>query len=83
MKIQKQQVSSHRKKKFNEDSTKIADKKQTNANAVPEIQNKINDDEKLTKEFIELSFNKMSGEFIRNWLYDDFLKEQTYENMCI
>jgi hypothetical protein len=42
-----------------------------------------NDDEKIVKEFIELSFNQLSGEYIRNWLYDDYLKEKSYENVCI
>lgn len=40
-------------------------------------------DDKLLKEFIELSFDQMTGEYIRNWMYDDFLKEKSYENVCI
>ncbi len=44
---------------------------------------KLTDEEKVVKEFIELAFNYMSGEYIRNWLYEDYLKEKTYENVCI
>ncbi len=44
---------------------------------------KIEDDEKIIKDFIELSFNNLNGEFMRNWLYEDYLKEKSYENACI
>jgi hypothetical protein len=44
---------------------------------------KLNDEEKIIKEFIELAFNHMSGEYMRNWLYEDYLKEKSVENMCI
>jgi hypothetical protein len=43
----------------------------------------MNDDEKIIRDFIELSFNQLGGEFIRNWLYEDYLKEKTYDNVCI
>jgi len=44
---------------------------------------KISDEEKVIKEFIELAYNHMSGEYIRSWLYEDYLKEKNYENICI
>lgn len=44
---------------------------------------KLNQEEKIVKEFIELSFNYFTGEYMRNWLYEDYLKEKTFENVCI
>ncbi len=44
---------------------------------------KMDDDEKTIKEFIELTYNHLTGEFMRNWLYEDYLKEKSYENVCI
>lgn len=41
------------------------------------------EDEKIIKEFFELAYNFMSGEYIRNWLSEDYLKEKSYENVCI
>jgi hypothetical protein len=44
---------------------------------------KLNQEEKIVKEFIELSFNYFTGEYMRNWLYEDYMKEKTYVNVCI
>ena len=38
--------------------------------------------EKVLKEFFELTFSQLSGEFIRNWLYDEYLKDKPYDNTC-
>lgn len=40
-------------------------------------------DEKLLKELLELSYDQLSGEYIRNWLYDEFLKEKSFDELCI
>lgn len=38
--------------------------------------------EKVLKEFFELTFSQLSGEFIRNWLYDEYLKDKPYDKTC-
>lgn len=43
----------------------------------------LNVEQQAIKDFIELSFAQLSGEYIRAWLYEDYLKEKTYENICI
>lgn len=43
----------------------------------------VSDNEKIITEFLGLSFTQLSGEYIRNWLYEDYLKDKSYENMCI
>lgn len=37
----------------------------------------------IIKEFIELSFSHLKGEYIRGWLYEDFLKDRSYEKICV
>lgn len=37
---------------------------------------KSNDDNQVLKEFFESIYDQLDGEFIRNWLYEDFLKEK-------
>ena len=44
---------------------------------------KLNDDERTVKEFIDLSFNHLNGEYMRNWLYEEYMREKSYENVCI
>jgi hypothetical protein len=44
---------------------------------------KLNQEEKIVKEFIELAFNHLIGEYMRNWLYEAYMREKTYENVCI
>lgn len=39
-------------------------------------------EEKVLKEFFELSFSQLNGEFIRNWLYDEYIKDKPYDNTC-
>lgn len=40
---------------------------------------KMSEQQKVIKEFIDLSFSQLSGEFIRTWLYDDFMREKAIE----
>lgn len=44
---------------------------------------KIDEGEKNLKEFFELSYNYLNGEYMRNWLYEDYIKEKSNENVCI
>jgi hypothetical protein len=38
--------------------------------------------EKIIHEFIELSFGQFIGSYIRNFLYEDYMKERTFEKVC-
>lgn len=38
-------------------------------------------DQELMKMFLELSYNQLNGEYIRSWLYDDFLKDKSEETV--
>ena len=42
---------------------------------------KLNEQQKVIKEFIDLSYSQLSGEYIRTWLYDDFMREKALEEM--
>jgi hypothetical protein len=42
---------------------------------------KLSEQQKVIKEFIDLSFSQLSGEYIRTWLYDDFMREKAVEEM--
>ena len=38
--------------------------------------------DKMLKEFFELSYSQLNGEFIRSWLYDEYLKDKPYDESC-
>lgn len=42
----------------------------------------IDNDHDLTKKFLELSFTQLNGDYVRSWLYDNFLKEKSEETVC-
>ena len=35
-------------------------------------------DEKIVHEFFELSLEQLNGDYMRNWLYDDYLKNKEF-----
>ena len=36
----------------------------------------------ITNEFIELTYPQLNGEYIRNYLYDEYMKERSFEKIC-
>lgn len=72
----------------NEDVTREKYMKMANERPISDLLNNNPDDkslkaEKVLKEFFELSFPQLSGEFIRNWLYDEYIKDKPYDNSCL
>lgn len=36
----------------------------------------------ITNEFIELTYPQLNGEYIRNYVYDEYMKERSFEKIC-
>jgi hypothetical protein len=45
-------------------------------------QNQSESEKSVPKEFFELSFSQLKGSYIRNYLYEEYMKEKTYDRGC-
>jgi hypothetical protein len=59
-------------------------------NYFPQLQDKKNsvvkkfcENEKIIREFLQLAFNQLSGNYIRSWLEEEHSKDREYESICI
>lgn len=41
-----------------------------------------NPEEETLKDFFDLSYPLLNGDYIRNFLYEEYMKERTYDNSC-
>lgn len=59
-------------------------------NFLPQLQDKklsavrkISDNEKIIREFFQLAFNHLSGNYMRSWLEEEYYKDREYESICM
>lgn len=69
--------------KYNKSQCDVLFKKNFHFDKAEKKDDNLTDDQKVIKEFIELCFSQLSGEYIRTWLNEDYVKEKSYEVNCI
>jgi hypothetical protein len=70
-------LKSYRSKNMSDDSEDESECKEVKPLFVNAIYDII-----IINEFIELTYPQLNGEFIRNFLYDEYMKDKTFEKVC-